>query len=459
MNWSSGLRRSAVPVYLFACLLLGGASAGGLIANLLLQLLALVLIGWALIARPQGRIDAAPRSLAVLALALLGVMVLQLVPLPPGIWTRLPGRMPTTDGFRMLGQGAPWLPLSLEPRGALASLFWLLPAATALIAMIRLGAFRATWITVSILLAVSLGVPIGALQIVGGDQSDWYFYTITNRGQAVGFFANSNHAATLLVAAIPFLAALQRSLTDQRRSPRRASALTVITIATFLVIAVGLVINFSLAGLGLAVPVSIASFVLMKATQRRWLWLGALATGVFAVAAIAAIVMGPVRNNLTERLTGPVTGLDQLSRQVSIAKTLDAAADFAPFGSGVGSFQAIYRTREVPSEVISTYMNHAHSDVAEILLETGAIGAILMVLLVVWWSRRARALWQAEVPNYFARAATIASGAIMVHSFVDYPLRTAAISTLFAVCLALMAEARPFTSRSRSESGARHLAV
>ena len=39
-----------------------------------------------------------------------------------------------------------------------------------------------------------------------------------------------------------------------------------------------------------------------------------------------------------------------------------------------------------------------------------------------------------------SRAAVIASAAILAHSLVDYPLRTAAISALFAMCLAFLAD-------------------
>jgi hypothetical protein len=42
----------------------------------------------------------------------------------------------------------------------------------------------------------------------------------------------------------------------------------------------------------------------------------------------------------------------------------------------------------------------------------------------------------------FARAASIASAAVLVHSSVDYPLRTGAISACFAMCLALLVERR-----------------
>jgi hypothetical protein len=59
-------------------------------------------------------------------------------------------------------------------------------------------------------------------------------------------------------------------------------------------------------------------------------------------------------------------------------------------------------------------------------------------------------LWRNEAADPFAKAATIAIGAILAHSIVDYPLRTAAISTVFAICCALIAGPRPTTSARRS---------
>jgi O-antigen ligase len=106
-------------------------------------------------------------------------------------------------------------------------------------------------------------------------------------------------------------------------------------------------------------------------------------------------------------------------------------------------------------------MNHAHSDLLEIFLETGVLGIGLLALFLLWWLRRAFLIWRADEPDQFARAATIATAAIMTHSLVDYPLRTAAISAVFAMCLALMADARP-SVRKRETSGrgsARHLSA
>jgi O-antigen ligase len=147
-----------------------------------------------------------------------------------------------------------------------------------------------------------------------------------------------------------------------------------------------------------------------------------------------------------------------------IGTTATAAGDFFPFGSGVGTFPDIYRWYEDPASVNSTWVNHAHGDVVEILLETGLLGLLLMLAFLIWWSRRAYAVWSSgDRPDHFARAAMIASAAIIAHSFVDYPLRTAAISTLFAVCLALMGQPRPSAkaraSRGDDEDAMRHLSA
>ncbi|RZL73858.1 MAG: O-antigen ligase domain-containing protein, partial [Sphingomonas sp.] len=187
-------RRAIVPAYLVACLLLGGASAAGFIANFLLQLAGLPLIGWALWRilqeppPPQARIP-----LALLAL-FVSITLAQFIPLPPEIWTKLPGRAVIVDGYRLLDIALPWSPLTLTPEAAVSSVLWLLPAIATLLGVIVLGAFRERGIAVAIVAVTIVSIAIGTLQVAGGGSA--YFYRITNHGVAVGVFANANHNAT-----------------------------------------------------------------------------------------------------------------------------------------------------------------------------------------------------------------------------------------------------------------------
>ncbi|HEV2043803.1 MAG TPA: O-antigen ligase domain-containing protein, partial [Sphingomicrobium sp.] len=100
----------------------------------------------------------------------------------------------------------------------------------------------------------------------------------------------------------------------------------------------------------------------------------------------------------------------------------------------------IYAHYEDPATVERTYVNHAHNDYMEIVLETGLPGAVLLLLFLIWWSSRAFAIWRSPNAAELGRAACIASAAILLHSLVDYPLRTAAIATTMAMALGLMAD-------------------
>jgi O-antigen ligase len=147
------------------------------------------------------------------------------------------------------------------------------------------------------------------------------------------------------------------------------------------------------------------------------------------------------------------------SREQILATTGRAIADYMPFGSGLGSFLRVYRTYESPDSVSSEYVIHAHNDYAELALELGLPGIILMLLFLAWWAVVVVRVWK-DGGAPFARAASIASAAILVHSLVDFPLRTAAISTCFAMCLALMSEPRaPLRQEAGDLRPTRHVTV
>jgi O-antigen ligase len=452
---SQYLRGAIVPAYLALCLLLGGASAAGFFANMVLQMLALPIIGWALIERRATPMPSASRQLLILLVLLILVILIQLIPLPPAIWASLPGRSEIVEGYRLLGMPLPWLPISVAPHETIASLVWLLPAIAVLLGMIRLGAFRPTWIAFSIIGVTIVAIALGAIQRAGNLAA--YIYEITNVGMATGFFSNGNHMATLLMTAMAFTAALYLAAREQSRSAQHSSGLLVMLAGALGVLVVGVAINGSLAGLGLTVPVVAASALMLLSRKRKLPLWSPLVVIVLAAGGIALTFSTPLGNNLTTEEARSVP----FSRYTSFTKTFEAATDFAPTGSGVGTFKTIYPMYEDHDTLTTTYVNHAHNDYLEIALETGLPGLLLLALVLLWWARRALVIWRADEPDHFARAATIASAAIIAHSIVDYPLRTAAISAVFAVCLALMAEARPWVrQRDRRQSNeARHLSA
>jgi O-antigen ligase len=435
----SARREAIVPAYLFLCLMLGG-SAQGIWVNALLQVLAILILAWAAIAPHQESVStAAKRLLLICGLGLL-VVVIQLVPLPPPIWSALPGRDVVRDGYDILGQPLPWMALTLTPDETLSTILRLLPPAAILAAMLFQQAYRPSWLGWALIAGTCAGVILGALQVTSGagPESPWYPYPISNFGTATGSFANGNHMAILLVATIPFLFAMvANGGRDQgKKALQRRSALYALATGLLAVILLGLALNGSLAGIGLGLPVLVASAILLirQDRQRRWL----IAPAFLLLVAIGSIFALPV--TATFRSLGADTSVE--SRRAVTFKSIQAAGDYMPAGSGLGSFARVYRLYEDPAQVDRTFVNHAHNDYLELALETGLPGVFAILLFLVWWLFSAWSRWSPGAGDPFVRAATIASAAILAHSLVDFPLRTSAIAAVFAMALAMMAQAR-----------------
>jgi len=441
---SDRLRHAVTPGYLLLCLLLGG-SAQGVWGNLLLQLIGVALIGWTFWPNDRAGLSRSARMLGWLPIGAVVLMLAQLVPLPPVVWTSLPGRTPVIDGYRLLGQPRPWLPLSLTPYESLASLPAMIPPLAILAAILRRGAYRSSWLALVVVGDALLSIVLGALQATTGR---YYPYPFSSVGSATGFFANGNFLGTLLLTALAYLAALASG--GRRRKRRLAPALA---LGPLLVLLVGLVISRSLAALLLTLPIALASMLLFGAARerrQRWvLWVAASA-GVLAVIAFTRL----------PAVTDPNNAVSTATRTHIYRTTAQAIVQHLPFGSGAGSFPRVYALHERPADFQGAFVNHAHDEYLEIALELGFPGVILLAAFLWWWGGRALAVWRSRASSAFARAATVASAAILAHGLVDFPIRNAAIAGVLAASVALMAEPQRWSARAAShERPARHLTL
>ena len=418
-----------VALYLLGCIVFGG-SAQNPWTNLGLQIAAIGLIAWAAIggSRQEGK-----RALAVNALlvCVLLVVVIQLIPLSPRIWTNLRGREQVVEGLAVLGYPLRPFPISEMPYETVLTLFAAIPAIAAFVATERLMP-SPRYLAVAIVVGLLAGILLGAFQVAGGPDSVGYLYEVHNLG-AIGFFANGNHMGTLLLVGIPMAAALVIS----GRSKQQTSSVTRygLGLAVFALILVGLFLNGSRAGIGLSIPVIIASIALFPAAV-RWRIPALLISAISLLVGISIIVSNPITAvELTPSESATVGARGEIW-----STTVRAISDNFPVGTGLGSFQAVYHRYENPDTVTGAYINHVHNDYLEIALELGAAGIVLMLLFLAWWAIVASRIWISAYGSPFARAATIATAAILAHSFVDFPLRTGAISAIFAACIGIMAQ-------------------
>jgi O-antigen ligase len=445
-------------LYLLLCLLLGGASAAGAIANGLLQILAVGLIVAALWTKPDDGRQPAARSLIWLALAFAAYVLLTLVPLPASLWSGLPFREHVASGYRLMGMELPSIPLSLARSNTVASLLSLLPPAAVFLMAVRLGHSERRALALLVVVFACLSIILGAFQLVGGEGSPLRFYEITNRGRSVGFFSNANHLVTLLLCAIPLVGFLAARGRRRSSSDRGGHTLLMLSFALGVFLLVGILIARSLAGYGLLLPAGLAAFLVYKRSagslRLPWLIGGGVVVAVFVVLAMA----GPLNDQSLSEKEGSAS-----SRAEFAENTLDAIADSFPAGTGLGSFQTVYRLYEDPERNDRSYTNHAHDDYLEIVLELGIAGILFVLLFIAWWIRRSITAWFSDFEGAgLARASSAIVLIVLLHSLADYPIRTSAIAAVVALACAFLvlppvARRKPAETETAPSGGLRHL--
>lgn len=429
---SARLFHWAVFGFLVLALLLGGASRTEVFAPDIVALAALPILGMA-VWRLRTGIPAGWR----LPIALLGAVallpLLQLIPLPPAVWTALPGREHVVADLKLAGVPIGWAPLSLSPQATWTSFLALIAPAAMLLAALMVNA---EWRHRMILLVVAFGavsVLLGAAQLAGGDESPLRFYAITNTSAAVGFFSNRNHFAAFLICVVVFASAWASAAVPGKTSSRRDLLLALAAVA----LAVGGIgLTGSRAGLVLLIPAGLGALALAwrngVGRGRGWRGLAALGAGFAVAAVLVQLTFGAAIGRLQ-------AGFSEDVRIVAASGTWAAIKTFMPFGSGLGSFVPVYKMFEGPEAVINTYINHAHDDWLEVLLEGGVLAGLLLLAFLAWFGRQTLQVWRlGGVEAGPARAASLCILLLLVHSLADYPLRSPAMSVLFALCCALM---------------------
>src|SRR3982751_2952951 len=93
----SRARANVAPLYLFACLILGG-SAQGIWQNALLQLAGLAIIVWAAAEADEDPLPRSVRPLLLIVAAAILIVMLQSLPLPPSLWAHGARAMVAVEG-------------------------------------------------------------------------------------------------------------------------------------------------------------------------------------------------------------------------------------------------------------------------------------------------------------------------------------------------------------------------
>ena len=436
----------AATVLGLACLL-GGGTIQGLRSDALIQVAGLGLlglVGWQ--SNQRSSLPALAWPIAIIAA--LGVLIFaQLIWLPPMIWTRLPGREQIASAYAAADIALPWLPISLDPEATWRSVLSLIPPVAVFLAVPQLPARSRRSLSFILIGFGLVNVLVGLAQLMLGPESPIYLYPITNEGSSVGFFANRNHYAAFLYSVIPLASAWAIGCLAGLR-------LRLLWVAAFLLagalLLLGIGMSQSRAGIFLGLLAGLSGFLFIsgKGTRTRAVGLASIAA-MLLIAIVLVIQFG--LSGILGRLD---TGIAADYRFVFDRITAKAALAFQPVGSGFGTFPAVYKMFEQPQDLFQAFANHAHNDWLEVWLEGGFVAIALALAFLAWLGRAGLALWRDNVDGRrpidtaLGRAGAVTVVLLLLHSAVDYPLRTTAVMCTFAFACALMVEP-PSPARTR----------
>ncbi|MBB5700139.1 O-antigen ligase family protein [Sphingomonas yantingensis] len=433
----------------------GGASRADVAGQAIVRAAAwLALVAALLLAAPPRIGRAWPVGL-MLGL-MLGLALVQLVPLPPVIWQALPGRAPFAEAAAMLGEGQPWRPLAIMPAGAINAAGALIVPIVTFYLMMAVGRAGREWQPAALLILVAASALVGLIQFTGASLDNPFVNDTA--GDVRGTFANRNHFATLL--AIGCLVAPVWAFRDGRRPGWRAgAALGLVVLFELVILGTGSRSGLLTGGAAILVGVAIVRRNLMREWAHAPKWaLPAVVGGVAAIVAIVVLVSVMAgRAAAIDRAFAVEVGADMRVR--ALPTIVSMLGTYFPVGSGLGGFDAMFRVHEPYALLKPTFFNHAHNDYLEVVLDAGLPGALLIAGCLAWWAWKSVRAWRG--PDGSGRAMARTGSAILlllvVASAFDYPVRTPLMMAVAVIAAVWLAEGPARTGSSPLPAADEHL--
>jgi len=440
---SRPLRGTALCMALVAlAIVLGGGGTVNPQTEMVLQCLtALIIIPLIASANWQRGLGPVHGGAWLLAGLVLLMPVAQLIPLPPSIWQSLPGRAVEVQSLATAGAAQSWMPLTMAPARTFASLLAMICPVLLMLQVSRLSLRGRNWICGIVVVSGFLSLVVGLLQLSHTGGWSWSLYSQFSEGSLVGFQANRNaEADILLVALLAFGALVTVRLADGRHHVITWAGLAM----GVLMFVVGVLMTGSRTGIALiAIALVCLAAMLWPALRRRrsaLRWLGivlasAVLSGLFAW-------QSPMVRKIILRFSST-----REARWDLWADTWYAIHQVWPFGSGIGTIVPMLEAAERLDVVDTTRPVRAHNDWLEWLLEGGlpgvlVLGAISLVVLAFAVRALMSASRRGAAPGRRAQV-FFAVGLIFIealHAIVDYPMRSMSLAALTAVAVAFLLE-------------------
>lgn len=340
------------------------------------------------------------------------------------------------------------LPLTLHPAATKAALWSTIPAIAVFLFALFSDQKATEHIFKVLLVAAVVQAAISLMQLIQGPKSAFFFQSIYNQG-IIGSFNNRNHLADFFAMMLPvwfYLLIKQPSRRpNNRRHASKASSIDA-RLPLWLFLGFGLLVMVlmtrSRGGLIASTIVLLCCVVLLLIDAGKSLNIKQKLAIIVTFLVFGSLSLLSVElDGLSKRLESTQLQSDAEVRNAYALATLEAARTFWPWGSGLGSFEAVF-PRFQPMHTPG-YVNHAHNDYAQLLMEAGLgsvlIAAIFVGLVCIQIASLIKAVRQRRgkrLPSGIMLRAYAGLGvlALLLHSWVEFNMRIPAL----AICAAFL---------------------
>ena len=295
------------------------------------------------------------------------------------------------------------------------------------------------------------GGALAAFSLIQGISSNGKLYWLRQPrmgGWIYGPYVNHNHYAGLmeLLIPIPLVLSLNRLAADKARAVAGAAA----------AVMVGTIFLSGSRGGMLAILAELLFLAVLLVKQKRGMRTAA-GVGVFLLIVISlpAWVGG---SELSHRIASVGAGHSDLSSDVRTNINRDGIRMILKrpvLGWGLGTFPVVYP--QFRTFYTNFFVNEAHNDYLQLLIETGLVGfGIMLWLVVTVYTRALKKIknWSNDVGGAVSLACLLGLTGILVHSAVDFNLQIPANAALFYVWCTIAA-AEPFAQPARKRRAVR----